>query len=111
MKPILTVSIATLALSLAACGDPSEAYTPVADLPSAQDPAVRGDSMGTSGDRALPEPVDPMLPPPDPEDPPMDPQVPPPMDPVPPLDDALRPPPVDPTMDDSDPVLPPDPTA
>ena len=42
MKGLIPVAFAALALSLAACSDPGEAYTPVDELPSAQDrPADR----------------------------------------------------------------------
>lgn len=80
---LLPATLAALVLSLGACSDPSEAYTPVDELPSAQDPAA---------DRVDPAPRPPAGDMPDP--------VPPPMDPVPPVDEAVEPPPVDESMDD-----------
>lgn len=95
MNALLSASLATaLALSLAACGDPTEAYTPVDELPSAQEPASADRiDAGPLSDGSLADPAPQPLPPTDPE-------VPPPLDPVPPLDEATRPPPVDPTLDD-----------
>src|SRR5690554_896195 len=98
MKRLLPAALAALALSLSACSDPSEAYTPVDELPSAQDQdrvdrgSMPEDTMYES------EPAEPL--------PPTDPEIPPPMDPAPPIDEATQPPPVDPTMDDEDPAPP-----
>lgn len=102
MNALPTASLAILALALSACGDPTEAYTPVDELPSAQEQATteRIDagplsdgslSDGRLADDPAPEPL-----------PPTDPEIPPPLDPVPPLDEATRPPPVDPTLEDDD---------
>ena len=100
MKRLLTASLATLALSLAACGDPTEAYTPVDELPSADDPVAEAADAGS-----LPE-TTPQDPRPQPLPlPPADPEIPPPMDPVPPLDEATRPPPVDPALEDENPPV------
>lgn len=99
MKRLFPITGAALALSLAACSDPSQAYTPVDELPSAQDaPADRTDAGALPVDDAAPTPapttIDPALPPPvDPSLPPVDPATPP-MDPtVPPIDETQRPPP------------------
>src|SRR5690606_7489873 len=106
MNALPTASLAILALALTACGDPTEAYTPVDELPSAEEPAAAAGpaaperidagplsdgslSDGRLADDPAPEPL-----------PPTDPEVPPPLDPVPPLDEATRPPPVDPTLED-----------
>jgi hypothetical protein len=108
-------ALATLALALTACSDPSEAYTPVDQLPSASDPAGSPPTTTTptptpppvEGDNAT-DPVD-VMDPMDPMNPtpvPVDPEVPPPMDPVPPIEDATRPPPVDPTLEQDPPVQP-----
>lgn len=117
MKRILPAALATLALALTACSDPSEAYTPVDDLPSANDPAASPPTTTTPpptpiDDTTVGDPVD-RVDPVDPSPVPTDPEVPPPMDPVPPtegttprIDDATRPPPVDPTMEDEDPAPP-----
>jgi len=110
MKGLLPAALAALALSLTACSDPGEAYTPVDELPSAEvPPNYDAGTAPVSGVDRLdePVPVDPLPAPTDPENPPMDP-VPPPMDDARPIDDATRPPPVDPTMDD-EPVSPVDP--
>ncbi|GGK16567.1 hypothetical protein [Luteimonas terricola] len=110
MTRLLPAALAALALSLSACSDPSEAYTPVDQLPSADVPvAGTTDPAPLSEAEPLhePAPVDPLPVPTDPEVPPMDP-LPPPTDDT-PLDDATRPPPVDPTMDDADPLTPADP--
>lgn len=112
MTRLLPAALAALALSLSACSDPSEAYTPVDELPSADatatgpmDPVPPASEAGPLHE---PAPVDPLPMPTDPEVPPADP-LPPPMDGEQPLDDALRPPPVDPTMGDEGAVSPVDP--
>ena len=106
MKRLLPAAFATLALALTACSDPSEAYTPVDQLPSASDPADATPPTTTPPPTPVPidedttvDRIDPM----DPAPVPSDPEVPPPMDPVPPIDETTRPPPVDPTMEDEDP--------
>lgn len=107
MKGLLPAALAALALSLTACSDPSEAYTPVDELPSAEVPEGYDAGIATPSEAQPlnePVPVDPMQPPPDPEVPPMDP-LPPPMDDAQPIQDATRPPPVDPTMDDEEPAV------
>ena len=109
MMRLLPAALAALALSLGACSDPTEAYTPVDELPSAQDPAADRPETARLPDDAMhdpaPLPDDPMRDPTQPEQlPPLDPEIPPPMDPVPPIDEASRPPPVDPTLDDADPI-------
>lgn len=100
MMRLLPAALAALALSLAACSDPSEAYTPVDELPSAQDPVADRVDTATPPEDAMYEPA-----PPEPL-PPTDPEIPPPMDPAPPIDDASRPPPVDPALEDEDPAAP-----
>ena len=102
MKGLLPAVLAALALSLGACSDPTEAYTPVDELPSAGTPAADTvDTAPPSEAQPLhePAPIDPLPVPTDPEVPPMDP-LPPPLDDARPIEDAARPPPVDPTMDD-----------
>ena len=49
-------ALATLALALTACSDPSEAYTPVDQLPSASDPA--GSPPTTTAPTPTPPPVE-----------------------------------------------------
>lgn len=96
--PALALASAAFVLSLAACQDPSQAYTPVDELPSATDP-VR-DETAPAPATTPPPTVEPL---PDP----VDPAVPPPIDPdVPPIDETQRPPPpVDAPMvsDETDP--------
>jgi hypothetical protein len=121
MKRLLPATLAALALSLAACSDPGEAYTPVDQLPSAQDDN-RGDTDAVTGREAtVPPPVSetdteagdtydtpPMDEPPpmDPLPPPTDPEIPP-MDPVPrEVDEATRPPPVDSAIQDEERITP-----
>ncbi|MGY0612952.1 MULTISPECIES: hypothetical protein [unclassified Luteimonas] len=98
MKRLLPITGAALALSLAACSDPSQAYTPVDELPSAQTPAAERTEPGAlPADDAMPAPapvVDPALPPPvDPSLPPVDPATPPMNPTVPPIDETQQPPP------------------
>lgn len=100
MMRLLPAALAALALSLAACSDPSEAYTPVDELPSTQDPVAGSVDTPSPVDDAMHEPA-----PPEPL-PPVDPEIPPPMDPAPPIDDASRPPPVDPALEDESPTAP-----
>ena len=113
---LVPAAAATLALALTACSDPSKAYTPVDELPSATPPETAPPTTPPPttpiDDDATADPVDrvdPMDPAPLPTDPmdPMDPEVPPSLDPVPHIDEATRPPPVDPALeDDADPVPP-----
>lgn len=93
MKRLLPFTCAAMALALAACNDPSEAYTPVDELPSAQTPAATGAESGAEADALrAPAPADPLTPPPvDPTLPPADPMQPPPT--VPPIDETQQPPP------------------
>ena len=108
MTRLLPAALAALALSLSACSDPSEAYTPVDELPSADAPAAGAMGPPPPDTPALhePAPVDPLPLPTAPEFPPGEP-LPPPADDT--LDEATRPPPVDPTMDEDPPVSPADP--
>ena len=99
LQPVLAI----LVLALAGCSDPTEAYTPVDELPPPpQDPVQDRVDAGTIPDDPLrePEPAEPL--PPE-QMPPPDPETPPPMDTVPPIDEATRPPPVDPTLEEEDP--------
>lgn len=106
--PLAALAGLALALSLAACSDPTEAYTPVDQLPSADATEPEPAPAPTPADPALP-PEDEALRQPAPVDPvpaPDDPEIPParlpPLEPDPPVDEATRPPPVDPTMEDGE---------
>ncbi|NLA68959.1 MAG: hypothetical protein GX856_12095 [Gammaproteobacteria bacterium] len=105
MRAPACVTLAALSLALDACSDPSEAYTPVDELPSADVPATppadaaRDEAWTEDAPPREPVPTDPLPAPVDPDVPPTD-SVPPPLDPEVPIDEATRPPPVDPTMED-----------
>lgn len=84
----LTAAITlAMSLSLAACKDASEAYTPVDELPSAQ-PAPVSEPAPEPAPMIDPAPTDPLVPPP------VDPALPPAIDPMaPPVDETQRAPP------------------